>query len=100
MVFAQTLVPGHVLLGLRRGIGEGIAAYHRRDQNQVPPGDAVQGKPPPDALWLTSLGGGWLSCGSADSERRHWEQMLDDLPPNALVVADAGFVGYELVNAY
>lgn len=31
-----------------------------------------------------------------DSERRHLEQMLDDLPQNSLIVADAGFVGYEL----
>jgi hypothetical protein len=31
-----------------------------------------------------------------DSERRHLEQMLDDLPRDSLIVADAGFVGYEL----
>lgn len=29
------------------------------------------------------------------SERRHLEDMLADLPPRALVVADAGFTGYE-----
>jgi hypothetical protein len=31
-----------------------------------------------------------------DSERRHLEQMLGDLPGESLIVADAGFVGYEL----
>jgi hypothetical protein len=31
-----------------------------------------------------------------DSERRHLEDMLPSLPPNALVVADAGFTGYHL----
>lgn len=30
------------------------------------------------------------------SERRHLEGMLADLPPRSLVVADAGFTGYEL----
>ena len=29
------------------------------------------------------------------SERRHLEEMLPDLPPQSLVVADAGFTGYE-----
>jgi hypothetical protein len=28
------------------------------------------------------------------SERRHLEEMLPDLPPQSLVVADAGFIGY------
>jgi hypothetical protein len=31
-----------------------------------------------------------------DSERRHLEAMLPSLPPGALVVADAGFTGYDL----
>jgi hypothetical protein len=30
-----------------------------------------------------------------DSERRHVEDMLGDLPPKALVVADAGFTGFD-----
>ena len=49
-------------------------------------------------LWHMGLGLPWdFRVGpGTDSERRHLEQMLDDLPPNALVVADAGFVGYEL----
>jgi len=36
-------------------------------------------------------------CGpGTDSERRHLEDMLADLPPESLVTADAGFIGYEL----
>jgi hypothetical protein len=33
-----------------------------------------------------------------DSERRHLEAMLPNLPPRALVVADAGFTGYDLYS--
>jgi hypothetical protein len=49
-------------------------------------------------LWHMGLGLPWdFRVGpGTDSERRHLEQMLDDLPTNALVVADAGFVGFEL----
>jgi hypothetical protein len=49
-------------------------------------------------LWHMGLGLPWdFRVGpGTDSERRHLEQMLDDLPPGSLVVADAGFVGYEL----
>ena len=32
------------------------------------------------------------------SERGHLLQMLDTLPPEALVVADAGFTGYDVFN--
>ena len=49
-------------------------------------------------LWHMGLGLPWdFRVGpGTDSERRHMEQMLDDLPRNSLIVADAGFVGYEL----
>jgi hypothetical protein len=49
-------------------------------------------------LWHMGLGLPWdfrLGPGT-DSERRHLEDMLPSLPPEALLVADAGFVGYEL----
>lgn len=49
-------------------------------------------------LWHMGLGLPWdfrVGPGTA-SERRHLEQMLDALPQDSLVVADAGFVGYEL----
>jgi len=49
-------------------------------------------------LWHMGLGLPWdFRVGpGTDSERRHLEQMLDDLPQRSLIVADAGFVGYEL----
>jgi hypothetical protein len=42
------------------------------------------------------LGLPWaLRVGSStESERGHLEQMIDELPPNSLIVADAGFPGY------
>jgi Transposase DDE domain len=50
------------------------------------------------ALWHMGLGVPWdfrVGPGTA-SERRHLEDMLADLPAGALVVADAGFSGYDL----
>jgi Transposase DDE domain len=53
-------------------------------------------------MWLTTtfhLGTGlpwdWRAGATDSSEREHLRQMLDALPAGALVVADAGFVGYE-----
>jgi hypothetical protein len=49
-------------------------------------------------LWHMGLGLPWdfrIGPGTA-SERRHLEDMLADLPDDALVVADAGFSGYDL----
>jgi Transposase DDE domain len=49
-------------------------------------------------LWHMGTGLPWdfrIGPGTA-SERRHLENMLVDLPPASLVVADAGFTGYEL----
>jgi hypothetical protein len=49
-------------------------------------------------LWHMGWGLPWdfrLGPGTA-SEQRHLEQMLPDLPEEALLVADAAFVGYEL----
>jgi hypothetical protein len=48
-------------------------------------------------LWHMGTGLPWdfrIGPGTA-SERRHLEEMLPDLPPKALLVADAGFVGYD-----
>jgi DDE family transposase len=54
-------------------------------------------------LWLTVLwhvGSGlpwaWRTGPSGSSERAHLEAMLPELPAHALLVADAGFVGYDL----
>lgn len=41
-------------------------------------------------LWDVRLGPG------TDSERRHLDQMLCELPPQSLLTADAGFLSYEL----
>ena len=56
-------------------------------------------------LWLTTLwhaatGLPWdWRLGSADSsERGHLLDMLSSLPPEALVTADAGFVGYDFLR--
>jgi len=48
-------------------------------------------------LWNMGVGLPWdFRVGpGTDSERRHLEQMLGDLPPGSLIVADAGFVGFE-----
>lgn len=49
-------------------------------------------------LWHMGLGVPWdyrVGPGTA-SERTHLKQMVPELPPEALVVADAGFVGYGL----
>lgn len=52
-------------------------------------------------MWLTTMfhvGTGlpwdWRTGPSNSSERDHLRQMIDDLPGDALVTADAGFVGY------
>jgi Transposase DDE domain len=48
-------------------------------------------------LWHMGTGLPWdfrIGPGT-DSERRHLEDMLAGLPPNALLVADAGFTGYD-----
>jgi hypothetical protein len=57
-------------------------------------------------LWVTAvlhLGLGvvwsWRLGGGAASERDHLRRLLDTLPRGALLVADAGYVGYELMAA-
>lgn len=57
-------------------------------------------------MWLTTMfhvGTGlpwdWRTGPSGSSEREHLRQMIEALPANALVTADAGFVGYETWKA-
>jgi hypothetical protein len=52
-------------------------------------------------VWHLGLGLPWdFRVGpGTDSERRHAREMTEDLPPQALLVADAGFVGYDLCRA-
>lgn len=49
-------------------------------------------------VWHVGLGLPWdFRVGpGTDSERRHVLPMIEDLPAGALLVADAGFIGYEL----
>jgi hypothetical protein len=49
-------------------------------------------------VWHLGLGLPWdFRVGpGTDSERRHASEMVGQLPPRALLVADAGFPGYEL----
>lgn len=57
-------------------------------------------------LWLTTMwhvGSGlpwdWRIGPADSSERAHSLEMLPHLPPGALIAADAGFVGYQHLNA-
>ena len=57
-------------------------------------------------MWLTLLwhvGSGlpwaWRTGPSGSSERGHLEAMLPTLPANALITADAGFMGYDFWHA-
>lgn len=49
-------------------------------------------------LWHAGLALPWdfRTGPGTDSERRHLDQMLDDLPENTLLLADAGFVSFDL----
>jgi hypothetical protein len=49
-------------------------------------------------LWHMGTGLPWDFCAGpgTDSERRHLETMVEGLPERSLLVADAGFVGFQL----
>jgi len=47
----------------------------------------------------TGLFWDWRRGGSKDSERGHLQQMLEALPSQTMLLADAGFVGYMLMKA-
>jgi hypothetical protein len=77
------------------------AAARRSPQKQA--AAARQKKATSPQLWLTLLwhvGSGlpwaWRTGPSGSSERDHLVAMVPELPAHALLVADAGFVGYEL----
>lgn len=66
--------------------------------------DALKASSP--QIWLTVLwhmGTGlpwaWRRGGSGDGERTHLREMIGELPCGSLLVADAGFTGYELWKA-
>ena len=41
----------------------------------------------------------WRRGGGKEAERNHLRQMIDDLPPGCLLLADAGFTGYDLLKS-
>ena len=47
----------------------------------------------------TGLPWAWKTGPGADAERTHLRDMLDLLPPGSLLLADAGFTGYDLFEA-
>ena len=77
----------------------------RTRSNQQALGRAGRHKSGPQwwVTWLVQLPGlllwDWRQGPGASSERHHLRQMLDDLPPQALIVGDAGYVGYPLMSA-
>jgi Transposase DDE domain len=106
---------------LERRLGRGTKKRRRRSKKKAapasPPGPAPEQRPGPteapksrpvgpDApqIWVTAvvhlgLGLLWswrLGKGSAD-ERAHLRQLVATLPRGALLVADAGYVGYHLL---
>ena len=79
-------------------------ACPRVEKNQVAMGDV--GKPdgiPQVSLTCllhlsTRLPWDFRVGPGTDSERAHLRDMLDSLPPGSLLVADAGFIGYDLAS--
>lgn len=76
----------------------------RTEANEKDMGQAGLLKSPPQ-LWVTVLMHlfsnflwDWRQGRGDSSERHHLRDMLNELPPNALVIGDAGFVGYDLMR--
>lgn len=76
----------------------------RRRRRAAPPPDQASRRKKAEGprMWLTTiwhvgtgLPWGWRAGPDDSSERDHLRGMVADLPADALVVADAGFVGYE-----
>jgi Transposase DDE domain len=119
-VFAQRLwVDGFIPLGcdgsrlacprseeLERRLGLGQKPKRRRKKKAAPaPGAKPRAAGTPQ-VWVTAvlhLGLGvpwsWRLGGGGASERAHLRRLLGTLPRGALLVADAGYVGYELMAA-
>jgi Transposase DDE domain len=78
----------------------------RQSKQRIKPGNSAFRKADSPQLWVTAMwhvGSGLLWDWRADpgdsSERAHLLEMLPDLPPDALVTGDAGFVGYQYLRA-
>jgi len=77
----------------------------KRNRRKKPCTAAHSKKANTPAMWLTllwhvatGLPWAWRSGPTGSSEREHWSQMLGELPATALIAADAGFVGYEILR--
>jgi IS4 transposase len=78
----------------------------KRKRRKKPRTTAHTKKANTPAMWLTllwhvatGLPWAWRIGPTGSSEREHWRQMLGELPAGALIAADAGFVGYEILRA-
>jgi IS4 transposase len=78
----------------------------KRNRRKKPRTAAHTKKANTPAMWLTllwhvasGLPWSWRTGPTGSSEREHWLQMLGELPLAALIAADAGFVGYEVLRA-
>lgn len=74
----------------------------KKQKQQKQSAESVEKKANSPQMWLTMLwhvGSGlpwsWRSGPSDSSERADLQSMLDELPENALLTMDAGFVGYD-----
>jgi hypothetical protein len=82
------------------GVDGSDAACPRTQDNQAASSDKGQPGGTPllsmTVMYHLRLGLPWaFRVGSStESERSHLEQMTDELPPDSLIVADAGFPGY------
>jgi hypothetical protein len=77
----------------------------KRNRRKKPRTAAHTKKANTPAMWLTllwhvasGLPWAWRSGPTGSSEREHWLQMLPELPLAALIAADAGFVGYDVLR--
>ena len=92
------MIEGRVVMGV-----DGTRVHcPRTAANEKEFGCAGKDKSPPQQFLTTLLHVGtgliwsWRRGGGKDAERTHLRQMLDTLPPKSLLLADAGFTGYEL----
>lgn len=114
-IFDASRVEGRVLFGVdgtridlpRTGSNQSaycplsVGGRRRRRRSRNPRSTSARKKAETPSLWLTLLwhaGTGlpwcWRQGRSDASEREHLLKMIDLLPPQSMVTADAGFVGY------
>ena len=84
--------------------GRTVSKRTKTRKRQSAPSIAKKANSP--QMWLTlfwhvgtGLPWAWRTGPSGSSERQHLQDMLAELPENTLIVADAGFMGYEFWRA-